>query len=203
MITHYYYIVPDLGRVTVVRNLVTEAPDRAGIIFCQTKKDVLALTKQLQSLTPLGSLHGNTSQLDRENTLEAWTKQQLELLIVTQAMGEGLGGEQVGYVIHYQLPPNPDAYRQARAELYADDGVVITLVSPDQEAFLKRLQEGLSVEILKHPDCEAEFTEADALEEMKRTGKKSALPGKNPSKNTVNTRHKPKGNQPFTPTRHI
>ncbi len=202
MAKHYYYIVPDLGRFKVVRNMLMEMPEHTGIVFCQTKKDVAALAKQLQGQFSAGSLHGDTPASAREKVMADWSNQRLRLLITTPAMGQGLGDQQVAYLINYQLP-NVDAYVQTLAEMPAEDGVVMTLVAPNQEAFLKRLQDELEVEIIKHPECEMEFMEASLVEQMKNQGKNRMQPGKPQSHNAGHTSHKSKGNQPSVPTRHV
>lgn len=203
MTNHFYYIVPELGRFKVIRDLLEGSPEVSAMVFCQAKKDVTALAKQLQHQFALGGLHGDTPTVAREEVVSDWSNQKFRLLITTPGMGQSLGNERVAYIFNYQLPQNADAYIQTLAEMPAENGTVVTLVNSNQEAFLNRIQENLDIEILKHPDCIAEFMDASSLAEMKKQGGKSPLPRKQLSKGSMSPSAKSRGNQPNVPARHV
>lgn len=84
-----------------------------GIIYCQTRKSVKDLTKKLSAANISVSMyHGGMKIDERARSLDAWMKESKKVMIATNAFGMGIDKPNVRYVIHYEIPANPEAYFQ-------------------------------------------------------------------------------------------
>lgn len=88
-------------------------PNETGIIYCQTRKSVKDVVTQLRAhRIPAGFYHGGLSASDRSFMLENWLKNQLKVMVATNAFGMGIDKPDVRYVLHYEIPNNLEAYYQ-------------------------------------------------------------------------------------------
>lgn len=87
--------------------------DQTGIVYCQTRRSVKHLARQLRSAgLPVGFYHGGLSMDDRKFMLTHWMNNQLRIMVATNAFGMGIDKPDVRYVLHYEVPANLEAYYQ-------------------------------------------------------------------------------------------
>jgi superfamily II DNA/RNA helicase len=91
--------------------LLSTFQEEASLVFCNHRE---AVTRIAQLLTEEGFafsiLHGGLEQLDREKNLIKFRSGVNNVLIATDLAARGLDIPDIKHVIHYQLPPKPDAY---------------------------------------------------------------------------------------------
>jgi superfamily II DNA/RNA helicase len=91
--------------------LLSTFQDEASLVFCNHRE---AVTRISQLLTEEGFsfsiLHGGLDQLDREKNLIKFRSGVNNILIATDLAARGLDIPEIKHVVHYQLPPKPDAY---------------------------------------------------------------------------------------------
>lgn len=84
-----------------------------GIIYCQKRKSVKELAQFLISCGyKIGIYHGGLDKNTREQMMKSWLKDELRIMIATNAFGMGIDKPDVRFVIHYEFPNNPEAYFQ-------------------------------------------------------------------------------------------
>lgn len=104
------------------------------IVFTNTKAGASRLARQLEREgLKAESIHGDKSQLERMKVLEAFKKDQVEVLVATDVAARGLDVAGVPCVINYDLPFNAEDYvhRIGRTGRAGAKGEAIALVSAD------------------------------------------------------------------------
>jgi len=84
-----------------------------GIIYCQTRKSVKEIAKLLYSSgIKVGIYHGGMSNDDRSMMLDEWLKDEITIMVATNAFGMGIDKPDVRFVLHYEFPNNLEAFFQ-------------------------------------------------------------------------------------------
>lgn len=92
---------------------INRHPSDVGIIYCQTRQHVKQVYTYLHSKKiPSTIYHGGMNSFDRQNALKSWLSESKPIMVATNAFGMGIDKPNVRFVIHYELPTNPEAYFQ-------------------------------------------------------------------------------------------
>ncbi len=139
--THHVLSVQDPhAKSDVVRELASGTGRR--VLFMRTKHAAKKLAKQLTtSGIPAVDLHGNLTQGARQRNLAAFSGGEVNVLVATDVAARGIHVDDVELVVHVDPPTEHKAYlhRSGRTARAGSDGVVVTLVLPDQEREVKTL----------------------------------------------------------------
>ncbi|HSW96929.1 MAG TPA: DNA helicase RecQ [Candidatus Saccharimonadales bacterium] len=94
-------------------DFIKRHPSESGIIYCQSRKDVDALTQYLQknALKAL-SYHAGLSNELRQKHQEMFIKEDVDIIVATIAFGMGIDKSNVRFVIHADLPKSIEGYYQ-------------------------------------------------------------------------------------------
>ena len=87
--------------------------DESGIIYCQTKKQVESLSRELveHGISAL-SYHADLDSETRRQNQEAFISGGTRVIVATIAFGMGIDKEDVRFVLHAGLPKEPESYYQ-------------------------------------------------------------------------------------------
>jgi len=139
---HRFVGVEDGTRVAVAA-AIAAGPERT-LMFARTQRGAERLARQLSNEgVAAGVIHGGLSQPQRERALRAFTTGERRILVATNVAARGIHVDGVDIVVHYDPPEDAKTYlhRSGRTARAGASGVVVTLVSPDQERdvrFLRR-----------------------------------------------------------------
>lgn len=158
-IQQFYYVVPTDDKPKMLLDLLRSTEDLYGIVFCQTKRDVVQLTRRLRDKFPLDSLHGGMEQSDRNKVMEAFREKRLRLIVATDVMARGIDVDNLTHVINYDPPRDPESYihRIGRTARMGEQGVAITLFTPREKRELEWLERKVQMPLEKHPESTHEF----------------------------------------------
>jgi ATP-dependent RNA helicase RhlE len=97
------------------------------------------------------AIHGDKTQLERMQALEAFKNGSVTVLIGTDVAARGLDIDQLPMVINYEIPSAPEDYvhRIGRTGRAGASGKAISLVSPEEEKYLKEIEKLIKTEIEK------------------------------------------------------
>lgn len=147
-----YVSFVDQGAKQALLNKIVRDPaiDRA-LVFTRTKHGA---DKVVRFLVGAGveavAIHGNKSQAQRTTALQAFRHGHVKFLVATDIAARGIDVSGVSHVINFELPNVAEQYvhRIGRTARAGADGIAISLVSPDERAYLR------SIERLMRLKCE-------------------------------------------------
>ena len=85
----------------------------SGIIYCQTKKQVESLCRNLTARRiSVRPYHADLDNATRKQNQEAFIKGDIQVIIATIAFGMGIDKADVRFVLHAGLPKEPESYYQ-------------------------------------------------------------------------------------------
>ena len=138
-ITHRVHPVSEYGKRGLLIKLLKSSEIRQCLVFMRTKQGCSRLTRELQRAgIHADAIHGDKSQLERIQALEAFTAGETHALIATDVAARGLDVDDLPYVINYELPHTPEDYvhRIGRTGRAGKLGNAISLVSAHEVGYL-------------------------------------------------------------------
>jgi len=144
------YPVPKHLKTQLLVALLEQMEVNSMLVFTATKQEADIVTRQLgQSKISVACIHGDFRQHRRLAALEGFRSGKHQVLVATNIAARGLDVAGISHVINYDVPEHAEDYvhrigRTARAEA---DGDAITLVTPDDEAMIYRIEHLLGYKI--------------------------------------------------------
>ena len=148
------------------RNEVSvQAIDAAGptIVFCRTRHGCDRVARQLNRRgVRAATIHGGRNQNQRARALGEFATGRAQALVATDVVARGIHVEDVGAVIHYDVPADHKTYlhRSGRTARAGKGGVVISLIQPDQVGKIRYMQRRLG---LRQPITAVDLTAIQPL----------------------------------------
>jgi superfamily II DNA/RNA helicase len=144
---HHFWLVERQDRARHAADLV----DYAGrsIVFTRTRHGADRVAKQLSKLgVSAVAMHGGRSQSQRSRALHAFDSGDARALIATDVAARGIHIDDVASVIHFDLPGDAKDYlhRSGRTARAGATGIVVSLVTADQQRDIRRIQHDLDLE---------------------------------------------------------
>lgn len=96
-----------------ILQFINRFDDQSGIIYCQTRKQVDQITKELQ-VRNISALpyHAGLSDAMRWANQEKFIKEDVQIIVATIAFGMGINKSNVRFIMHTDLPKNIETYYQ-------------------------------------------------------------------------------------------
>ena len=187
---HTYAIAKKAEKPKLVAKAVNSS--WPAIIFCRTRHGADRLVKQLKRLDIESEpIHGGKSQHQRKRALKNFSTGKVQALVATDVAARGIHVDGVTLVVHYDPPEDHKAYihRSGRTARAGSQGVVLSIIQPEQKKSAKKLQKRLGInESIREinpdqlPDIQSQ------MQEKPRNQDKQA--------NKSRTTSKPKGKKP-------
>ena len=142
-VSHEYYVVNARNRYRALRRIVDVYPRMYGIVFCRTRIETQQIADQLgvdgYNAEPL---HGDLSQLQRDNVMRKFRERHLQMLVATDVAARGLDVNDLSHVINYNLPDELNAYthRTGRTGRAGKEGIAVSIIHLREQFLIKRLE---------------------------------------------------------------
>ena len=138
LIAQYYVEVPKSKKAQGVRLLFEQQGAHRGLIFCNTKRMVEVLTRELTEMgLAVEGLHGDMAQGARTRVMSQFKSGETNLLIATDVAARGIDASGVDIIINYDIPQDMEYYvhRIGRPGRAGNTGVAFTLIAGSGEFF--------------------------------------------------------------------
>jgi len=148
-ITHQFIKTSIKDKLNVIINYLENHENDRGIIFCRTKAGTQNLTKVLKEEGfPVDALEGDMQQRERDKVMRAFKNKNLQVLISTDVSARGIDVQNLGFVIHHQLPEQIEYYthRSGRTARAGKRGFSIALILPNEMDKINNLESKLGIE---------------------------------------------------------
>ena len=147
-----------------------------AIVFCMSKER----TKELGDWLGMQGfnvdvLHGEMSPAKRKTVMKAFRDAKIQVLVASDLAARGLDVEGVTHVINYDIPHDVDWYvhRIGRTGRAGNDGVAITLYTPEEVKWLRNIETKLGV-LMERQNLEGETVARRASSAAPRKKKPAA-----------------------------
>ncbi len=137
------YPVPKHLKTELLLAILEQMEVDSMLVFTRTKQQADIVARHLrQTRVAVACIHGDFKQRERIAALEGFRSGKHRVLVATNIAARGLDVEGISHVINYDVPEHPEDYvhrigRTARAEA---DGDAITLVTPEDERLVYRIE---------------------------------------------------------------
>ena len=117
-----YRVQPRRDVTRQVLEVVKRHADRAGIVYCISRKEVERLASDLaaQGVRAL-PYHAGLSAHQRRSTQERFLEEEIDVVCATVAFGMGIDRTDVRFVVHAALPKGVEQYSQETGRAGRDD----------------------------------------------------------------------------------
>ncbi len=142
-VTQMVYPVPQGQKKALLQAILELGNMTSALIFTRTKHGANKLLRTLQDWNKKAAvIHSNRSQAQRQQALQGFKDRRYQILVATDIAARGIDVKDISHVINFDVPRHPEDYvhrigRTGRAQAI---GEAFTLVSPDEEQFLKKIE---------------------------------------------------------------
>jgi ATP-dependent RNA helicase RhlE len=145
------------NKMDLLRELLekqSSAPSaKLTIVFNRTKHGANKIAKALASSgIAAEAIHGNKSQNQREKSLARFKQGLVPVLVATDVAARGVDVKDVGLVVNYDLPNEPEAYvhRIGRTGRAGAEGLAVSFCAEDEIDFLRDIEKTIRTSIPRH-----------------------------------------------------
>ena len=136
----------------LLTHLVKDNDWHQVLVFTRMKHGANRLVEHLlkQGISAM-AIHGNKSQTARTKALADFKKGELQVLVATDIAARGIDIDQLPHVVNFEMPNVPEDYvhRIGRTGRAGSPGEAISLVSVDENGFLRDIERLIKHEIPK------------------------------------------------------
>jgi ATP-dependent RNA helicase RhlE len=149
-VTQKVYLVGHAEKHALLATLLRGSDATQALVFTKTKLTASRIARQLQREGfAADAIHGDKSQLERMQALDAFKQGRVTVLIATDVAARGLDIDQLPVVINYEIPSAAEDYvhrigRTGRAGAF---GIAISLVAPEEEKYLAEIEKLIKTQI--------------------------------------------------------
>ncbi len=148
------YVCYEAQKMDIIQELFKKPVQNKTIIFSSSKKKVKDLAYSLKKMKlNIAAMHSDLEQEQREAVMLDFKNGKIDILVATDIVARGIDIEDIGLVINYDVPHDPEDYihrigRTARANA---DGVAITFICEIEQGKFHRIEEFIEREVYKIP----------------------------------------------------
>lgn len=152
LIQHQFVTCHKEEKPALLLEFLSSMKKARGIIFCRTKGDVEYVAKFLRhhELKP-AELYGEMFPKERDKAIRMFKNGMFQYLVSTDILARGMDFDDLAFVVHYQLPDDPDYYthRSGRTARAGKRGISLILMEPVERKKMRYLQELLGLDLIE------------------------------------------------------
>ncbi len=152
MIEHQYLICDKQEKNAMLQAFLKSMGTARGIVFVRTKGDAQTVNEFLQTQGfQTDVMHGDLMQHEREKAMRAFVNKKAQILVATDMAARGLDVDSLAFVLHYNLPDQPEFYthRSGRTARAGKRGISLAFVTPADMKKFRFLKEKLVIDFVQ------------------------------------------------------
>jgi len=141
-------------KLSLLLTLFDQTSWQQVLIFVNTKRQADRIAQALREHhIPARAIHGDKTQQMRTQALDAFTKQEIDVLVATDIAGRGIDIVGLPAVINFELPHEVESYlhRIGRTGRANQQGVALSLVSAEEYPLLNAIEKRINQKLNPHP----------------------------------------------------
>ncbi|AWK87062.1 DEAD/DEAH box helicase [Azospirillum thermophilum] len=149
-VTQAMALVHEVDKRKALRHLLRTEDVRNAFIFCNRKRDIDVLRRSLERHGfNAGALHGDMVQSKRTETLEAFKRGDITLLVCSDVAARGIDVQGLSHVFNFDVPINAEDYvhRIGRTGRAGRQGRAFMLATPDDDKLVSAIARLIKREI--------------------------------------------------------
>jgi len=138
-----YYLVRQSDKVAALTRILEHEDVKRALIFARTRIGTAELANALtRQGFPAETLNGDLTQEARERVLNRFRNDQIQILVATDVAARGLDIDDISHVFNHDLPSEVEVYvhRIGRTGRASKTGIAISLITPAEQAHLRRIE---------------------------------------------------------------
>ena len=146
------YVCYESQKLGIIRELFAQPADFKTSIFSSSKLKVKELAHTLKRMKlNVAAMHSDLEQAQREEVMLAFKNNKINILVATDIVARGIDIEDIGLVINYDVPHDPEDYihRIGRTARAAATGSAITFVSEDEQGKFHQIEKFIERDVRK------------------------------------------------------
>lgn len=156
------YVCYENQKLGIIREMFAEPTDSKTIIFSSSKLKVKELAHTLKRMKlNVAAMHSDLEQAQREEVMLDFKNNKVSILVATDIVARGIDIEDIGLVINYDVPHDPEDYihRIGRTARAAATGSAVTFVSEDEQGKFHAIEKFIE-RISARPNCRPAWARA-------------------------------------------
>lgn len=146
------YICYENQKLGIIREMFTTPTDSKTIIFSSSKLKVKELAHTLKRMKlNVAAMHSDLEQAQREEVMLDFRNNKISILVATDIVARGIDVEDIGMVINYDVPHDPEDYihRIGRTARAAASGAAVTFVCEEEQGKFHTIEKFIERDIRK------------------------------------------------------
>ena len=146
------YICYETQKLGLIKELFSKPLDTKTIVFSSSKLKVKELVYAFKRMhLNAAAMHSDLEQAKREEVMLDFKNGKIDLLVATDIVARGIDIEDIGVVINYDVPHDPEDYihRIGRTARAAATGSAITFVNEEEQGKFHQIEKFIEREIRK------------------------------------------------------
>ena len=147
-IEHQYVVCKIEEKPAEIALFVKAQKGQRGMVFCRSKLGAINLAEFLagEGLS-VATLQGDLSQKERDKVMRSFRKERTQVLVATDVAARGIDVDELGFVVHHQLPDQTDYYthRSGRTARAGRAGLSIAFITGGDVPRLKEMESELNI----------------------------------------------------------
>ena len=146
------YVCYESQKLGIIRELFAKPSESKTIIFSSSKLKVKELAHTLKRMKlNVAAMHSDLEQAQREEVMLDFKNNKVNILVATDIVARGIDIEDIGLVINYDVPRDPEDYihRIGRTARAAATGSAVTFVNEEEQGAFHRIEKFIERDIRK------------------------------------------------------
>ena len=151
-VQHIYYMVNAKDRYEVIKRIIDLNPGIYGIVFCRTRRETKEVANKLMhDGYNADTLHGDLSQVQRDEVMGRFRNRQLPILVATDVAARGLDVDDLSHIINFNLPDDDEIYvhRSGRTGRAGKKGISIIIIHTREMRKIREIEKKFSITFIR------------------------------------------------------